>query len=66
MKEFRIEVGMSEEHMTEVLYATLKNDSRRETFALPRTTRDGVPIPTRFVKIIPVSSVFIYNVDCKL
>jgi len=56
MKEFKVEVGMTREHMSEVLYATLKNDTRRETFALPRTTRNGVPIPTRFVKVISISA----------
>lgn len=55
MKEFKIYVGVSDTHMTEVLHGGLKNDSIPETFSLKHLNNSGVCFPTRFVKIVPVS-----------
>ena len=57
LKEFKLLVGMTKEHMTEVLHATLKNDEKSETFKVPHVTEHGVPFPTRFVKIVTISYV---------
>lgn len=55
MKEFKLYVGTTESNMTEILHAGLMNDPARETFALPHTNAAGIPFPTRYVKIVPVS-----------
>ncbi|KZT10880.1 uncharacterized protein LAESUDRAFT_643350 [Laetiporus sulphureus 93-53] len=55
MKEFKVYVGLSEENMTEVLRAALKNDSTSETFSIRYTNNAGVCFPTRFVKIVPLT-----------
>jgi Muskelin N-terminus len=60
MKEFRACVGMTKDHMTEVLSSTLKDDSVPETFSLRHTNSAGVPFPSRYLKIIPVSCVDIH------
>ncbi|KAF8907826.1 Muskelin N-terminus-domain-containing protein [Gymnopilus junonius] len=54
MKELKVFVGMSEDRMTEVLHAGLKNDSTPETFTLKNINDSGVPFPTQFVKIVPI------------
>uniref|UniRef100_A0A8H7Y6Q3 Muskelin N-terminal domain-containing protein n=1 Tax=Psilocybe cubensis TaxID=181762 RepID=A0A8H7Y6Q3_PSICU len=54
MKEFKVFVGLSEDHMAEVLHAGLKNDSTPETFSLKHVNSSGVPFPTQFVKIVPI------------
>ncbi|KAI8992965.1 Muskelin N-terminus-domain-containing protein [Trametes punicea] len=56
MKEFVVLVGMSEDNMTEVLRAGLKNDPMPETFSLRYTNRVGMPFPTRYVEILPLSA----------
>ncbi len=55
MKEFKVLIGLSEDHLIEVLHTTLKNDTTPETFAIPSTDSEGVPFPSRFVKIIALS-----------
>ncbi|KAI0063548.1 hypothetical protein BV25DRAFT_1990545 [Artomyces pyxidatus] len=56
MKEFKIYLGMTEDHMTEVLHSSLKDDSVPETFTLRHVNNAGVIFPSRFVKIIPISA----------
>ncbi|KAJ7594503.1 Muskelin N-terminus-domain-containing protein [Mycena floridula] len=55
MRDFKVYVGMSKHNMTEVLHSGLKNDSISETFALRHVNEQGVPFPSRFVKIVPLS-----------
>ena len=56
MKEFKLYVGITDDHMTEVLhYSVLKNDPIAETFPIKHTNSAGVSFPTRFVKIVPLS-----------
>ncbi len=57
MKEFKVYIGMSEDNMTEVLAANLKNDVIPETFSIRHTNRSLVEFPTRYVKIVPLSLV---------
>jgi muskelin len=59
MKEFRVCVGMYKDHMTEVLSSTLKDDNVPETFTLRHTNSAGVPFPSRYIKIVPISCVYI-------
>ncbi|KAF8971232.1 Muskelin N-terminus-domain-containing protein [Flammula alnicola] len=54
MKELKVFVGMSEDHMTEVLHAGLKNDTIPETFPLKYVNNSGVDFPTQYVKIVPI------------
>jgi len=56
MKEFKVFVGLTEDNMTEVLHAGLKNDSVQETFSIRHIDRAGIFLPTRYVKIIPLSA----------
>ncbi|KAI9459094.1 Muskelin N-terminus-domain-containing protein [Russula earlei] len=56
MKEFKIWVGLTEDRMTEVLSTTLKDDTVPETFPLRHTNREGVPFPSRYLKIVPISA----------
>lgn len=55
MKEFKLYVGATEDHLTEVLHSGLRNDSIPETFTVQYTNKAGVAFPTRFVKIVPLS-----------
>ncbi|KAI0373966.1 hypothetical protein BV20DRAFT_936559 [Pilatotrama ljubarskyi] len=55
MKEFIVLVGMNEDNMTEVLRASLKNDATAETFSIRSRNRAGMPFPTRYVEIVPIS-----------
>lgn len=57
VKEFKIYIGLTEDHLTEVLHSGLKNDGVSETFALRHVNSAGVRIPTRFLKIVPLSYV---------
>lgn len=59
MKEFKICVGPTKDRMSEVLSATLKDDSVPETFTLRHVNRAGVPFPSRYLKIIPISCVML-------
>lgn len=43
--------------MTEILHSGLKNDSISETFPIRHVNNAGVYFPTRYVKIVPLSSV---------
>jgi hypothetical protein len=54
MKEFKVFVGILEDHMTEVLHAGLKNDSTPETFPVKHANSSGVYFPAQFVKIVPI------------
>ncbi|KAH9176271.1 Muskelin N-terminus-domain-containing protein [Lactarius sanguifluus] len=56
MKEFKICVGLTKDRMAEVLSATLKDDSVPETFTLRHVNRAGVPFPSRYLKIVPISA----------
>ncbi|KAI5116498.1 hypothetical protein M0805_009923 [Coniferiporia weirii] len=56
MKDFEVHVGMSRDHLTEALRSTLKNDTKPETFPLTHKTKDGIPFPARFVKIVSLSA----------
>lgn len=56
MKEFKLFVGVNEEHMSEVLHSGLKNDSISETFPIKHVNKAGVCFPTRYVKIVPFSA----------
>ncbi|KAH7925639.1 hypothetical protein BV22DRAFT_1119428 [Leucogyrophana mollusca] len=56
MKEFKLYVGLSPEHMIQVLHTGLKDDAIPETFAVRHVNRDGVPFPVNYVKIIPLSA----------
>ena len=58
MKEFKLLVGVTEDHMSEVLHAGLKNDSISETFTIKHINKAGIRFPTRYVKIVPLSYVF--------
>jgi hypothetical protein len=55
MKEFKIYVGLNPDHMIQVLHAGLRDDAVPETFSITHVNRDGVPFPTRFIKIVPLS-----------
>lgn len=55
MKEFRILAGLTKDHMTEVLRASLKNDSTAETFMLCNTSHDTIRMPMRYIKIEALS-----------
>lgn len=55
MKEFKIYVGVTDDHMSEVLHSGLKNDPIPETFPLKHINKAGVTFPTRYVKIVPLS-----------
>lgn len=43
--------------MVEAHQGSLRNDAAPETFALRHTNAAGVPFPTRFVKVVPLSCV---------
>ena len=48
-------VGETEDNLTQVLHAVLKNDNVPETFTLRSTNHAGILFPTRFVKVVPLS-----------
>jgi len=54
MKELKVFAGISEDLMTEVLHAGLKNDSTPESFAVKHTNSSGIAFPTQYVKIVPI------------
>ncbi|EJF65436.1 hypothetical protein DICSQDRAFT_79600 [Dichomitus squalens LYAD-421 SS1] len=56
MKEFKVLIGLTEGNMTEVLQAGLKNDSTPETFSIKSTNRVGMPFPTKFIEVVPLSA----------
>ncbi|KAI0305616.1 Muskelin N-terminus-domain-containing protein [Multifurca ochricompacta] len=56
MKEFRVCVGLTKDRMSEVLSSTLKDDNVPETFTLRHTNGAGVPFPSRYLKIVPISA----------
>jgi hypothetical protein len=55
MKEFRLYAGLTEDNMSEVIHAGLKNDSTPEHFQVKNTNSADVIFPTRYVKIVPLS-----------
>lgn len=57
MKEFQVLAGLTEDHMTEILSSGLKNDAIPETFSVKHTNTAGIPFPTRYIKIVPISCV---------
>ena len=57
MKEFKLYVGLTEDNMTEVVHAGLKNDPTPETFYINSVNGAGLTFPSRFVKIEPLSCV---------
>ena len=54
MKELKVLVGATTEHMTEILHSGLKNDNIPETFVLNHVNASGVTFPTRYVKVVPL------------
>ncbi|KAL5523551.1 hypothetical protein ACEPAG_7724 [Sanghuangporus baumii] len=56
MKDFEVHVGLSRDYLTEVLKASLKNDSKQETFPLRYKSKDGLSLPSKFVKIVSLSA----------
>ncbi len=38
-----------------VLHASLKNDPTPETFSIKSINRVGIPFPTKFIEIVPLS-----------
>ena len=61
VKDIKVFAGTTEDNMSEVLHAGLKNDSTPETFNLQYVNSAGVYIPTQFVKIMPMLSVFVLS-----
>jgi hypothetical protein len=55
MKDFKVYVGVTDDHMTEVLFSSLKNDPVPETFSIKCKNGAGVWLPSRWVKIVPLS-----------
>ncbi|XP_021957307.1 muskelin isoform X2 [Folsomia candida] len=55
LKKFRVDGGLSEESMVELLESGLKNDNNPETFPLKYEVNNR-PYPCRFIKIIPLQS----------
>ncbi len=58
MKELKVLVGTTADHMTEVLHTGLKNDSTPETFYLNYVNDASVVFPTRYVKVVPLMCIF--------
>ncbi|KAJ7451722.1 Muskelin N-terminus-domain-containing protein [Mycena galericulata] len=56
MKDFKVFAGPSEDALTEVLHAALRNDTYPETFELKHVNDQGIVTPFRYVKIMPLSS----------
>ncbi|KAF5357318.1 hypothetical protein D9758_005835 [Tetrapyrgos nigripes] len=56
MKEFKVFVGTKPEHLTEVLHASLRNDSIPETFSIKHINNIGLCFPARYIKILPLSA----------
>ncbi|KAK2464345.1 hypothetical protein APHAL10511_003802 [Amanita phalloides] len=56
MKEFKVFVGMSEDHMIEVVHSGLRNDNLPENLFVRHVDSAGVYFPTRFVKVVPLSA----------
>lgn len=54
VKDLKVFVGVSEDHMSEVLHAGLKNDTIPETFLLMHVNDSGIKFPTQYVKIVPI------------
>lgn len=55
MKEFKIYIGLTEDNLTEVLHGSLKDDALPETFSIRSVTHSGIALPSRYMKIEPVS-----------
>ncbi|KAA1472915.1 hypothetical protein DENSPDRAFT_839309 [Dentipellis sp. KUC8613] len=56
MREFKVYVGMTPDHMTEILAASLRDDNTPETFPLRHFNSAGVCFPCRYVKIVPLTA----------
>ncbi|KAF8634267.1 hypothetical protein AX17_004224 [Amanita inopinata Kibby_2008] len=56
MKEFKVLVGTTEDHMVEVLHSGLRNDNFAENFPVNHINSAGVYFPIRFVRIVPLSA----------
>ena len=61
VKEIKVFAGTTEDYMSEVLHAGLKNDTTPETYNIQYVNSAGVCIPTQFVKIMPLLSVLIFS-----
>ncbi|KAJ3515933.1 hypothetical protein NMY22_g14321 [Coprinellus aureogranulatus] len=56
VKEFKVYVGLTPDNMTQVLHSGLKNNTEPETFNITHVNSAGVPVPTRYVKVEPLSA----------
>jgi muskelin len=56
-KDFRVLAGLTPDTLREVIHGSLKNDAIPESFRVQYTNSLGVPFPSRYVKIIPLSYV---------
>lgn len=56
MKEFKVYVGLHQDHMVQVLHTCLKDNAVPESFTIPETNKAGLRFPSRFVKILPLSA----------
>jgi len=56
LKEFRVYCGQTEDSMVEVLLSGLRNDEEPEVFPVRHLVAPGVLLPSRFIKIVPVTA----------
>ncbi|KAH6897548.1 Mei4-dependent protein 6 [Coprinopsis sp. MPI-PUGE-AT-0042] len=56
MKEFKISIGTSEDHLVQVLHGGLKNSPEAESFEIRHVNSMGVSVPTRYIKIEPLAA----------
>ncbi|XP_026491772.1 muskelin [Vanessa tameamea] len=56
LKKFQILGGTDENHLSILLTGGLKNDSLDETFRLRHRTSEGLYLPVRYIKIVPLQS----------
>lgn len=56
LKEFKVFVGLTLDHMVEVLSSGLRNDEEPETFPVTHKIAQNVIIPCRFIKIVPMAA----------
>ena len=55
VKDFEIQVGMSQSHLKTILHSQLQNDTKSERFPLPSINSNGNQHPTLFIKIVCIS-----------
>lgn len=56
LKKFQILGGMDENNLSLLLSAGLKKDSAAELFRLRHRTQEGLYLPVRYIKIVPLQS----------